>query len=310
MKLLPAERLVLLGSIAVIVLNFALQFYKVIPSSIEHHALALVPAVILLAIGQWLRRHEATRCLALVFHVLALSFFVAPQGANLIFLSLPAHMAPVDATLVWLDSLFGVSWPALCAWLAQFPLLNEIVRTIYVATVPAMLVCLLFLAWQGDEKQLGLGQLSVAIGLLLTIVCWIIFPSAGASSYWQLDPAVDAAIRPVVDSEHGAMIVRLMRDGVPELGVMDMGGMVGFPSYHTALGIFILLCLWTRPLLRMIALALAPILAFGILTHGGHTLMDLLGGCVVAAISWRLSQQILQSSAKQAFAHAEPAHAG
>lgn len=297
MKFYPAEKLILAISFVILLINLGIHWAKGIQASVEHYALPYASALFLLLIGQLLRRWSQTQSLALFVQAFSLVFFVSPQAANLIFLVLPLnHMAPVDGTLVWLDSLLWSSWPAWCAWLANNPELDAIVRPVYFWTVPSVLACFFFLAMAFDIRNLQRVQLSLVLGLFLTIACWTAFPSAGASAYWQLDPAINAVLKPVVDSEHGATIVRLMNEGVPVLGVMDMRGMIGFPSYHATIGTLLAFGLWPYRVSRLLIVPLVPILTIGIITHGGHSLMDFIGGFIVALVAWFASIRLLEGN--------------
>lgn len=293
MKLYPAERQLFFASVLVACLNQVLLWSKGVSATLDHFSLPWACAFFFFLVGQLLRRYEATQRLALVSHVLALLFCVIPQSADLTFLLLPLHMPSIDSTLVWLDSLLGSSWPAWCAWLAGQPALNDIVRPIYVATLPTVLCAMLLLAMRFDVLRLQTLMLASSIGLVLTIACWALLPSAGASGYWHLDPAIASVVSPVVDSTHGFKIVELMRDGITDLTIMPSGGMIGFPSYHTTVGLFIGAAVWPYLVLRIAFLLIAPLLAIGILTHGGHNLMDVVGGAAVAFASWRMASQLI-----------------
>ncbi len=87
---------------------------------------------------------------------------------------------------------------------------------------------------------------------------------------------------------------------VPEIHKMALGGQGSFPSGHTAEVFTLLFVLWplTRsPLLRILLLFWALLIAYTRMALGVHYPTDILGGMAVAALSVWITKQIIKRTA-------------
>ncbi len=288
MILLPAERTILAIVLALVAVCFFLAWDKDITVALDGYGFSIGFAIVMTALGQFYRRVRKAERIALTAHALALFILFSVVASLFNLLLLPRHSAPIDATLVWIDSWFGYSWPAACAWISQYPLLSDMLRQVYTLTLAQILLVFLFLGMANDRKRLHAAMLATVFAALATIFCWALFPSSGASAYWTLDPEIDRIVGPVVNSAYGAELNRLLVDGIKDISAIQATGLIGFPSFHTVMALMSLVAIWPYPFARFALILVNTMLVPAILIHGGHNLMDVFGGAVITIACWRL----------------------
>lgn len=287
--LLPAERTVLLVTLALAAVCLFLAWDKGITVELGAYWYSALFAAAMIGIGQFYRRVRHSERIALTAHIVGLFVAYSVPAALFNLLLLPRPGQPIDAALVRLDALFGYSWPAACAWVAQYPLLCALLRFIYSQTLVQFLLGFLLLGMLGDRRRLHVAALAAVFASLATVFSWALFPSSGASSYWTLAPEIDRVVRPTVDSAYGAALNRLLAEGFHDVAQVNTTGVVGFPSFHTVMGLLSLIAVWPYRPLRYAFLLLDLLLLPAILIDGGHNLMDVFGGAAITVLAWRLA---------------------
>ena len=291
----PVERTILRITGALAVADAFLIWWKDILVGIDFFAFSLGLAGLFIVIGQIYRRYRDSERIALTTHLIGLftAYSVFCALFNLVLLPRPAP--PIDAALVRVDAWLGYSWPAICAWIADYPVLNSIIRTVYKLTLVQLLLGFVLLGLLLDRRRLHAAALATVIASLAVILCWALFPSGGASAYWTLAPEIDRIVRPIVDSAHGARLYRLYSEGVHDLSALGATGLIGFPSFHTVMGLVSLIAVWPYRAFRITLLVFGAFLLPGILIHGGHNLVDVIAGAAITGIAWRLSLAIFDA---------------
>jgi hypothetical protein len=299
MIFLPAERMILTISLALVGVCAFLVWYKDITLTLGVYSFTAQFAVVMIAIGQFYRHVRKAERIALTTHTLALFILYSAPTSLFNILLLPRPSAPIDATLVRMDSWFGYSWPAVCAWISQYPALSDGLRQIYNLTLAQILFVFLFLGMANDRRRLHAAALGTVFASLATIFCWALLPSSGASAYWTLAPEIDRVVRPVVNSAYGAELNRLLVDGVRDISSLKTTGLVGFPSFHTVMALMSLIAVWPYRPLRFVVLMVNAALFPAILVHGGHNLMDVFGGALITAVCWRLGLLVFDAEERR-----------
>ncbi|GLS33689.1 PAP2 superfamily protein [Mesorhizobium albiziae] len=288
----PAERTIMLATAALAVACFVLAYLKDVGIEPWTFTATGIFAVVAIALGQFYRIVRDGERIALT--AIAIGLF-APWtfvGWTYNILLLPRYAAPIDPILVQADALFGYSWPAICAWIAQYPQISELLRQVYNLTLVQLLFTFMFLGFALDRPRLHAAAMAMVLASLMTIFCWGMFPSNGASAYWTLDPAIDRIVRPVVDSSYGAELNRQLVEGVRSVSDVKATGLIGFPSFHTVMALMTLVAAWPYRIARLVLIVVNAALFPAILIHGGHNLMDVFGGVAVTLISWFLAVRI------------------
>lgn len=216
------------------------------------------------------------------------------------YLLLPLHREPLDLYLVQIDTWLGYSWPAVVEFSGQHPLFNELTRFAYVSTLPQIALLLIFLGFSGKQKELHVYILSIIASGLVTIGFWALFPTFGTSTLFNISGEIEQAAKPLVGSAYGAELLRLGTEGPKYITPEDIEGLVAFPSFHTILAILTLYAARTSSVLFAIVCAINLFVLPGILIHGGHHLIDVFGGTLVAFATIYLAHPLVQEKEIQA----------
>ena len=309
LRFYPAERSIMLATAALAVACFVLSDVKDVRIEPWTFTATGIFAVVSIALGQFYRIVRDGERVALTAMAIGLFFPWTFVGWTYNILLLPRYAAPIDPILVQADALFGYSWPAICTWIAQYPQLSELLRQVYNLTLVQLLFTFMFLGFALDRPRLHAAAMAMVLASLMTVFCWGLFPSNGASAYWTLDPAIDRIVRPVVDSSYGAELNRQLTEGVRSVLDVKATGLIGFPSFHSVMALMTLVAAWPYRIPRLVLIAVNTALFPAILIHGGHNLMDVFGGVAVTLVSWFLAVRIYRAQEAREMARAGAAPA-
>lgn len=292
-RLYPAERMVLAIAVLLCVWSGILIASKGITLDPGYFSVRLLLATLLIALGQIYRRYRPSERVALMAHATGLFIIYATFAGLFNVALLPRPFPAIDPVLVEVDAMLGYSWPEWCARIADYPVLSAVMRTVYQFTHVQLLLAFLVLGVLLDRARLHVATLAAVFASLATIFTWAVLPSTGPGGYWLLDPAVDAIVRPLGSSALGAELNRLLVEGVADISTLKTTGLVGFPSFHTAMGLIALFAVWPYPALRYPTLLVSVVLAPAILAHGGHHLADVLAGIAVTLTCWQAARRFV-----------------
>ncbi|WP_432283342.1 phosphatase PAP2 family protein [Aminobacter sp. BA135] len=291
MVLHPVERVIMTIIGALIFVDVFLIFWKGIVVGLEFFLASTILGFLLAVVGQigrrygWQRVGDTTTATSLF-----VGYAVACALFNLVLLPRPS--VPIDSVLVRIDGWLGYSWPVLCAWIANYPAFNDLLRAIYLMTTPQYVGTMILLGVLLDRRRLLGMAFGTVLGSLTGIFIWALFPSGGASAHWKLDEEIDKIVRPVVDSRYGAELYRLYAEGVVDVATIEVTGLIGFPSFHAVMGLITLLAAWPYHVFRLGLIGMNLLLAPAILVQGGHNLVDLIAGIAITFVVWRVGLAI------------------
>ena len=121
------------------------------------------------------------------------------------------------------------------------------------------------------------------VGLMsgtVTVVFWALFPSFGPSAWLQVDAITEQAINLATPAAYGQELQRLAAEGSEIIRFSQILGVVAFPSYHTVLACMVVFFTWGLRY-RMVFVAANLFMMPAILSHGGHHVIDVVGGLAV-----------------------------
>lgn len=212
---------------------------------------------------------------------------------------LPVWRAPIDLQLAQIDRYFGYHWPSIIEWSGQHPLINTILRIAYVSTMPQLALLVVILGLSGRIKELHVLILSITLTATFSICWWGFFPSFGASSVYQLPAAVEALASPELGTAYGGYLVSLGLNGPQFITPSEIKGLIGFPSYHTVLAVTALYASrsikWIFPLYLVLNILILP----GVFVHGGHHMVDLIAGLVIAFVGLYIARNAVYKQYKK-----------
>lgn len=245
-----------------------------------------LPAILLSAalagLGLYARLRVGAEKLALATIGVALFLAFSTMLAVVIFALFPLQNPVIDPWLIAVDARLGYDWAGFVIALADYPMLGRALAVVYNSAVPQLLAVVILLGALGRTEALHRLLLVALLSLIVAVCIWWLWPSVGPSA-WQSVPAdVAARIDLVFASEAGAMLRQLLDEGPAIIAKETIVGVVGFPSYHTVMACIVAWFTrgtWAFPLAGLLSALMLP----AILSHGGHNLVDVLGGLMLFA---------------------------
>ena len=219
--------------------------------------------------------------------LLGTSFLIGMSAAFSVlnYLLLTVAGARIDAPLASLDRAIGIDWPALMAFVAQYPVTNFVLQLVYISVLPQIALLVVALGFRGKPEQIYTLCLSVAAGAAISIAIWTVAPSFGALSVYDLPPAVASHLVLALDGHYARELVHLLANGPGRISPSAAQGLIGFPSYHAVLAMLVVWHARELPVLRWVALALNAVVLIATPIQGGHHVVDVLAGFGVAALA-------------------------
>jgi hypothetical protein len=216
----------------------------------------------------------------------------------------------IDGLLVEADAAIGFHWSAAMAFAADHPLLNSILGLAYMSVMPQTAVLLLWLGARGNLEDLYGLVLALAYGAIVTLAVWTPFPSFGAFSVFSLPDDIASRLNLVAGFDYAHDLLQMLKDGPGFISPGELRGIIGFPSYHTLQAVVLAWYARRSGVLRWPALGLNAAVLMAIPIHGGHHIVDLFGGLVVAAIAIMMARATIAVAARvgpaQTVAEAHP----
>jgi membrane-associated phospholipid phosphatase len=175
-----------------------------------------------------------------------------------------------DATLTAIDAALGFDWRGWAAFLAPHPALRFVLWLAYMSLFPQILISIFwFSRTDADSNNYEL-LLNNIISLLVTTAIFSIFPALGVQT-----PGREVELHTLI----------MLRDGNPSaFDLSRLQGLISFPSYHTVLAVLLTYAHRRSKLLIPIA-AINGVMLFSIPPFGGHYLIDMIGGAVIALLA-------------------------
>jgi membrane-associated phospholipid phosphatase len=188
----------------------------------------------------------------------------------------------IDPQLARLDAAIGINWPAMMAAVSTHPLVNIILRTAYSSVLPQVALLIIGLGWRNNVAAINAFCLALAMSAAVTIAFWTAFPSFGAFSVYELPMDVAQRVGPELDAHYARELVRLLVTGPGPISPSELKGLIGFPSFHAAMAVLVVLygrslpyACWAFLIWNLIVLVATPV-------HGGHFVVDVIAGAGVA----------------------------
>ena len=220
--------------------------------------------------------------IATMFWCMAFILTFSPAASLLTYFSLSVVGPNIDRELAQIDRFFLIDWPALVSFVAGHPWLAQLLRLSYVGAVLEVIPLLIWMGWRGPPQAMVCLCLALAISFYLTLALWLPFPSAGAVAIYGIPQHQSEILRPAVDGAYARHLMDLFVHGPGKISPGAVTGVIGFPSYHAA-GSIILTWFAARRSVVFAAIAIMNILSIiAAPVIGGHHVIDILGGVLVA----------------------------
>ncbi len=253
--------------------------------SFRHTWLYLGGVLLLLAIAGGCRRAGVAPGLGRVAHAMAqfLAFLLVSE--TLSFLCATAGAPLQDARLAAIDRALGFDWPSWAAWVRSQPWARLLLSCAYMSYVPQFTLSIAYYALSATARRATELLWLLIIAFALTMLAFALVPAAGPWVHYG------------VAAKLGAWPVRVfaaLRSGaLHTIDVVQVDGVVGFPSFHAAYAVFLTYIHRGHGRLLAAAGTLNGLMLLSLPEPGGHYLADILGGLVVATVTvgaWNLVQ--------------------
>jgi hypothetical protein len=292
-RLLPAERvmLLLIALVGLVAVALALVLQRQVnwPPFLAGYAGTLGLA----AIGGYVRQMKSTPRLALALVGTAIFTGFTAVSSVFIFALFPLANPLIDPTLLRIDQVLGYDWPGLIAWLAQHPGLSSALAIVYHSSLPQILLTIVVLAALSRDVMLHRFLLVGIVTLILAVAIWWVIPSVGPSAFQPIPEADRLATGLYYSPAYGEFLRTLVEIGPHRISPEVITGVVAFPSYHM---IMALMVVWfTRGTVAFLPAALVnTAMVPATLSHGGHHLVDLVGGLAVFALGVWIANRLIR----------------
>jgi hypothetical protein len=307
MRFLPAEKFAVTIILALAALDVGLLFLKHVNIDVLGYISALMTGGAALAIGQFYRRFRTNEGIALASTAAGLFIVFSLAGSVFNYLLLPIQGERIDPLLMQIDALLGYSWSGLVTWTSRHPPFGAMLQFVYLSSMPQLIIVILVLGFSGRRDDLHRFLLTGLIAALITIGFWGFFPSSGPAAWEALPEDVLAALPMVVGPGYGAELHRLAAEGVKFITPKEVLGLIAFPSFHTVMALLSVFFMAQFRKAAPVFVALNMLMLPAILVHGGHHLVDLLGGAAAKAAAMALSGLALRQMKHAPAPHWQPA---
>ncbi|HEX4534939.1 MAG TPA: phosphatase PAP2 family protein [Rhizomicrobium sp.] len=214
----------------------------------------------------------------------------------------------IDFFLGGVDRAMGVDWPALMRFASLHPLLNKGLAFAYTSVLPQIALLIVCLGLCSRPKEIYALCFAIASGAMATVLIWTLMPSFGAFSIYDLPPSVSGRLFVVLDAQYARDLVTLLAHGPGRISPSQMKGLIGFPSFHASLAVFVTWYARDLKFIRWPVLALNCVVLFATPIQGGHHVIDVIAGVAMAALAIALARRVMAkapAASRDAAAHAK-----
>jgi hypothetical protein len=223
---------------------------------------------------------------------------------SLTYIAAAANFPMQDATFLALDRAMGFDFRAYVAFVNDRHLLLGILAFAYRAISWPIVVVVIVLPLAGRYLRTSKYVLALLLALIATTCISMIVPAIGAYGAIGLVPSDYPNFEP--QAYYDTLInAPLIRSGaLRELDLIQLKGVIAFPSFHAAAAVIYMWALWPVPVLRWANLLLNIAMLFATPIGGGHFLIDVIAGIAVAvsciAAANRIAARLLSDQARSA----------
>lgn len=194
---------------------------------------------------------------------------------------LAARAGPLwDSELAAADARLGLDWPVIFAAADRLPSpLLAVAGTAYHSLVAQMVLCILVLAGTGRLERLRVMTAAAILAGVVTVLVSGLVSAVGN----LFDPDRYAALWPSVAWQERTLVWALRDGALRQVDLSHMTGIVSFPSYHATLPVILVWGLYPLKRLRVPAAVWAGITIAATPLFGGHYVVDVLAGLLLAS---------------------------
>jgi membrane-associated phospholipid phosphatase len=205
----------------------------------------------------------------------------------------------IHPNLAAIDRSLGFDWLAYYRFVETHPRLAGLLSLAYDGMIVEIGLVALALYATRANAQLRILLNAFALAALLTISLSAMFPALEALSYFGVYPLVETSQGPVTGIDRTDDFLAMHFGTMTAIPIVAAKGIVCFPSFHTACAVLAALCAYPVRWLRWPILAWSLLLIAATPVDGGHYLIDVIVGLIIATGIFVL----LVAYARQSSAH-------
>ena len=257
--------------------------------------IAIVVAVVVLSAIEWRLEGDdsriaevlrwAARTVGRLAPVLGVMALLTSSVALLSYLAAATAWPLQDARFAAWDRALGFDWVAWFAWLNANPPVAKALSAAYHTSFGQVIGLLVLLTILGRERDLWDFVALFALTSVAVILISIAVPAVGAAAYHAPGPAMRASFHPLSGVWHLDEFLGVRDGRIRAISLDRLEGIVQFPSFHTVLAIVTPYALRHVRLVFWPLVALNAVVIVSTLSEGGHYLVDVLAGAVLAAVA-------------------------
>ncbi len=239
--------------------------------------------LVALAIALGLRALDRYEIAALIGEYLALTLFAVIALAVLTYLCCAVGLPRVDDALLRADHALGFDWLYWFNWLQTHHALKAVLAWSYASMPYQALYFGVLFGMMNKSARLREMFWIVMIGAVVTSIGSVAMPALGPFKIYGLERSGDFV----------AVMEQLRHRDHLDFAIATLTGVVSFPSFHTMMALTYIYCFrgtgWIghgTGLINVVMLAGVPF-------FGGHYLVDMLAGAVVAAVVIAVARRIV-----------------
>jgi PAP2 superfamily len=184
------------------------------------------------------------------------------------------------------DALLGFDWLAWFRAVTAQPLLRSVLHLAYITATPQLVAMAIYLALTGQGARNAELIWTLAISLIVIIPLSALLPGAGAFVRYDVVAVVDAPFVPE--------FAMLRAGALTMVDLNQLQGVITFPSFHTTLAVLYPYVVRGNRRVFVGCALLNLMMLLSIPSEGGHYLVDVFAGALIAAVAIGAAARIEQ----------------
>lgn len=198
-----------------------------------------------------------------------------------------------DARFAAADAAIGFDWRLWLERLKAYPTLAQVLDLAYRSILPQAGALIAVLALSRRHRDLQTFILAAQLSILVCGACAGLMPALGVYEHLGITAADHAGI-PLATVDRHVPHVEAMWGPSPAIQLNRIEGIVVFPSFHTTVAILFTWAVWRVPVVRWLALGINGLMVAGTPLSGGHYLVDILAGALLAIAAIAAARRLVK----------------
>ncbi len=181
-----------------------------------------------------------------------------------------------------MDQALGFDWMAYLAFVNAHPWFAKLLEYSYQVPMGLAMVLIVGMALREQAERLREFLLLFQFTVLFTIMFATVFPALDATVFYAPAASLTNNISPTAGVYHMEFVAGLRSGTLFEINFNVIQGLATFPSFHTIEGVLLVWCLRNGGAGFYCALLATILMLLSTPIYGGHYLVDLIAGAIVA----------------------------